>query len=243
MPAIADTSAHPIGRAGGCSTAGNVTHSLLGYLALAGPLYVVASLTQSFTRSGFDPSRHEWSLLSVGHLGWIQTANLILTGAMIVAGAVGVRRAIGPSGVGGRWAPRLLAGYGVALAAAGVFRPDPADGFPAGTPSGQPAHVSWHGMLHVLCGSVGFACLIAACFVTARYYLRRGRRRAAAGSRAIGIAFALAFAGIAFGTGNVAITLVFTAAVIASSAWLTWVAVDLYRGTRRDDHATTQASW
>jgi hypothetical protein len=72
-----------------CSAAGNVTRSLLGYLALAGPFYVVVSLAQALTRHGFDLARDEWSLLALGCLGWIQQANLILTGVMIIVGAVG----------------------------------------------------------------------------------------------------------------------------------------------------------
>jgi hypothetical protein len=48
----------------GCSAAGNVTRSLLGYLALAGPFYVVVSLAQTLTRPGFSLTRDEWSLPS-----------------------------------------------------------------------------------------------------------------------------------------------------------------------------------
>ena len=62
------------------SWAGNVTRSLLGYLAIAGPFYVVVSLAQALTRHGFDLARDEWSLLALGRLGWIQQANLILEG-------------------------------------------------------------------------------------------------------------------------------------------------------------------
>jgi Protein of unknown function (DUF998) len=240
MTAIADITERSIGSAPrGCSTAANITRSLLGYLALAGPFYVVVSLTLALTRPGFSLSRHEWSLLTVGHHGWIQTANLVLTGAMVVAGAVGVRRAVGRTRSAGTWAHRLFAGYGFALAGAGVFRPDPADGFPAGTPAGPPAQVSWHSLLHLLFGAIGFACLIAACFVITRRYARSGRRRAAAASRTIGVFFVVAFAGIASGAGNSAINLAFTAAIIASSGWLTYVAVDLYRRTRHDDPAMT----
>ena len=65
---------------------------------------------------------------------------------MVIAFAVGLRRALTP-GVGARWAPRLVAVYGAGLVAAGVFRADPALGFPVGTPDG-PEPVSWHGMLH-----------------------------------------------------------------------------------------------
>jgi hypothetical membrane protein len=216
----------------GCAASGNVTRSLLGYLALAGPFYVVVSLAQALTRPGFSLTRDEWSLLALGHLGWIQMANLILTGAMTVAGGIGVRRAIGRSAPAGTWAPRLLAGYGVALIGAGIFRADPAHGFPPGTSAGNAGQVSWHGTLHLLAGSLGFACLIAACFVIARSYARRDRHRAAIVSRAVGIVFTVAFAGIATGGGSVAINLGFTAAVIASYAWLTSVAVGLYRRTR-----------
>ena len=226
----------------GSVTAGNITRSLLGYLALAGPFYVVVSLVQALTRDGFSLAHDEWSLLAVGHLGWIQTVNLILTGAMTVTGAVGFRRAVGRSATAGTWAPRLLAGYGIALIGAGIFRADAADGFPPGTPAGRPAHVSWHGTLHLLSGSIGFACLIAACFVIARMYARRGHGPAAIVSRVIGAAFTVAFAGIASGSGNAAVNLAFTAAVIASSAWLTAVAVDLYRRTRHDEQQTAEVA-
>jgi hypothetical protein len=212
-----------------------VTRSLLGYLALAGPFYVVASLAQALTRHGFDLARDEWSLLALGHLGWIQQANLILTGVMIIVGAVGARRAIGRLADGGTWAPRLLAGYGLGLIGAGVFRADAADGFPPGTPDGHAAHVSGHGMAHLMCGSLGFACLIAACFVIARSYHRRAERRAAAASAVVGVVFAAGFAGIASGSAGEAINLGFTAAVVISSAWLTSVAVGLYRRTRAAD--------
>jgi hypothetical protein len=152
----------------GCDRSAAVTRSLLGYLALAGPLYVLVSLAQALTRAGFSLSRDEWSLLALGHLGWIQMANLSVTGAMIAVGAVGMRRAIGRESADGRWAPRLLAGYGVGLMFAGLFRADPADGFPAGGPAGPAQHLSPHGALHLISGSVAFACLMAACFVMAR---------------------------------------------------------------------------
>lgn len=215
-----------------CSGAESITRSLLGYLALAGPFYVVVSLAQALTRHGFDLTRDEWSLLAVGHLGWIQQANLMLTGVMIVVGAVGVRRAIGRSADAGTWAPRLLAGYGLGLIGAGIFRADAADGFPPGAPDGRAEHVSAQGTLHLVFGSLGFACLIAACFVIARSYRRRADRRGAIASRAVGVVFTAAFTGIATGAASEVINLGFTAAVVISSAWLSAVAVDIYRRTR-----------
>jgi hypothetical protein len=226
----------------GCDRSAAVTRSLLGYLALAGPLYVVVSLAQALTRTGFRLSRDEWSLLALGHLGWIQMANLSVTGAMIAVGAVGMRRAMGSESADRRWAPRLLAGYGVGLLFAGLFRADPADGFPAGAPAGPAQHLSTHGMLHLASGSVAFACLIAGCFVMARGLGRSGAHRQAAASGAVGGLFTLAFAGIASGDRNAAINLAFTAAVIVVSGWLTFVAIGLYRRAGSEMKATTEGA-
>src|ERR687887_1032495 len=92
-----------------------VTKSLLGYGVIAGPLFVGVSLAQALTRDGFDLTRHAWSLLANGDLGWIQVANFTLSGAMLVAFAVGLRRTL-RGGRGQSWAPRLLGTFGVGTA-------------------------------------------------------------------------------------------------------------------------------
>jgi hypothetical protein len=46
-------------------------------------------------------------LLSLGDLGWIQIANFVVTGALFVACAVGLRRVLHP-GRAGTWGPRLV---------------------------------------------------------------------------------------------------------------------------------------
>jgi len=210
-----------------CTPEERVTRSLLGYGVIAGPCYVAVTLAQALTRDGFDPTRHQASLLANGSLGWIQIANFALTGLMVVAAAVGLRRAYG-TGPAGRWAPRLIAVYGGSLVAAGVFRADPALGFPAGTPEG-PGEVSWHGMLHFVAGGVGFACLAAACFVVARRYAAQGRRGYARWSRATGAVFLTGFAMLASSGGSPAATVAFTGAVVAVWAWLSAVSADAYR--------------
>jgi hypothetical membrane protein len=159
-----------------CEPADRVTKSLLGYGVIAGPFYVAVALAQALTRQGFDLGRHEWSLLANGAHGWIQIANFVLTGLMVIAFAVGLRRALASGAttpVGARWAPRLIAAYGVGLIAAGIFRADPALGFPVGTPETTP--VSWHGMLHFVAAAVGFICLAIACFILARRYAAEHR--------------------------------------------------------------------
>ncbi len=139
-----------------CTPVARTTKSLLGYGVIAGPLYAVVSLAQALTRPGFDVSKHAWSLLENGHLGWIQIANFALTGAMTVAAAVGLRRALAP-GRARTWAPALIGAYGAGMVGAAVFRADPAAGFPLGTP--ETTAVSWHGMLHFMLGGIGFLCL------------------------------------------------------------------------------------
>jgi hypothetical protein len=208
-----------------CATTAEVrvTRSLLGYGVLAGPFYVVVSLTQALARPGFDLTRHEWSLLSNGDLGWIQITNFVLTGLMVLATAVGVRRALRP-GPGSVWGPRLLATYGLSLIAAGALRADPSRGFPLGTPDG-PGPVSWHGLGHLVAGSIGFAALIAACFVLAR----RFPGRLATLSRVTGVVFLVGFAGIATGSGQPIVVVAFTVAVALVWAWLAAVCVRLYR--------------
>ncbi|MGI8715089.1 MAG: DUF998 domain-containing protein [Solirubrobacteraceae bacterium] len=209
---------------------------------LAGPFYVLVSLAQAVTRTGFSLRGDGWSLLVLGHLGWIQMANLAITGVMIIVGAVGMRRAVGRELVDGRWAPRLLAGYGVGLVFAGLFRADPANGFPAGTPAGPAQHLSPHGMLHLFSGSVGFVCLTATCFVIARGMSRRGASRPALVARLIGGLFALAFLGIASGDGSAGINLAFTAAAIITSGWLSYMAVGLYRAVPPAGLATPEGA-
>lgn len=203
-----------------------ITKSLLGYGVITGPFYVTVSLTEALTRDGFDPTRHAWSLLSNGGLGWIHIANLILSGLMVIAGAVGLRRALTP-GRASAWAPRLLAVYGLGMVAAGCFRADPAAGFPAGTPADANA-MSWHGMLHFTSGGVGFTCLIVASFVLASRFAADGHRGKAAFSRATGILFATGFLAMSASGGAAWTNLAFTAAIVLVSAWISVVSIHFY---------------
>jgi hypothetical protein len=204
-----------------CTSTARITRSLLGYGVLAGPLYVGVSLAQALTRNGFDPSKHAWSLLENGDLGWIQITNFVVTGLATVAAAVGLHRALGR-----RLAPALIAAFGVSLVGAGIFRADPAQGFPAGTT--DTTTTSWHGALHLVVGGVGFVCLIAACFVLANRFSREGQRGLTWFSVVTGMAFLAGFAGIASGSHGPT-TLTFVAAVGLVWAWLATVCIHFYR--------------
>ena len=208
-----------------CEPGARVTRSLLGYGVLAGPFYVAVALVQAvLLRPGFDLARDDVSLLSNGALGWIQIANFLITGAMVVAAAIGMHRAL-PGG----WAPRLLAIYGLGLMGAGVFVADPMNGFPAGAPADRPDSVSVHAMLHIVCAGIGFLAFVIACFVMARRFAREHKRGWTTFSIVAGVAFLVGFGAIASGTSSPAVVFGFWAALILAWVWLGSVSVHLYR--------------
>jgi hypothetical protein len=79
-------------------TATPSTPALLACGVVAGPLFAVVAAIQVLTRDRFDLARHPLSLLSLGELGWIQITSFVLAGALVVAAAVGMRRACIPTG-------------------------------------------------------------------------------------------------------------------------------------------------
>ena len=218
-----------------CDPAGRVTRSLLGYGLLAGPFYVAIVLGQALTRPGFNLTRDDASLLSNGNLGWIQVANFLLTGLMVIACAVGVRRALS-RGRGAAWGPLLLALYGVGLIGAGLFAADPMNGFPPGAPAGRPESVTTHGLLHIAFAGVGFLCLVGACFVLARRFSAEGRRGWAGFSVATGAIFLATFVGVASGSSSPIIVGAFWAGLIVAWTWIGSISRHLYllAGTSRE---------
>ncbi|TWD84235.1 uncharacterized protein DUF998 [Kribbella amoyensis] len=210
MTAIATT-------AGTSSTPAGRATALLGCGKAAGPIYLTVVAVQALVRDGFDPRKHAASMLTLGEGGWVQSLNFVLTGLLVVLGAAGLRRA----GSVGRWAPRLLAVFGVGMAKAGVFVPDPALGFPVGTPDGLPVTMSWHGTLHFAVGGVGFLAFVVCCFLIARCFAADGARGRAAYSAVTGVVFLAAFGGIASGSAGAGVTVAFWVAVVLAFTWIT----------------------
>jgi len=187
-------------------------------------VYVVTVLAQAMIRPGFDLLHDDASLLANGDLGWIQVANFLVTGAFVIAFAVGLGRALGKS-----WAPRLVGVYGLGLIGAGVFAADAMNGFPAGAPVGRPEVISTHGILHLVFAGIGFLCFVAACIVMARRFASERRRAWMAFSILAGVAFLAAFARVASGSGSSTVVLAFWAALILAWGWMAAVAVHYYR--------------
>ena len=190
---------------------------------LAGPIYIIVGIAQILTRDGFDITRHPLSFMSLGDLGWIQITNFIVTGLLVIAGAIGMRR-LAQADKSLRRGALLVGIYGMGVLGGGLFVTDPALGFPPGTPDTYPTTMSWHGLLHFIFGQIGFLALIAASFVYARYFAANSLRGWAMFSALTGAIFLFAIiatVATAGGDGSVWALLALYAAVILAWIWLT----------------------
>ncbi|MFE9257569.1 DUF998 domain-containing protein [Streptomyces sp. NPDC006879] len=169
---------------------------------VAGPLFLAVGLAQGLARDGFDFSRNAISQLALGESGWIQTVNFLLTGALLLAGAAGLRKVLrgGPGGTGG---PLLVGLFGASFWAAALFPADAGAGFPEG--SADTTVISGHGAAHMLAGMIGYLALCAAFVVLARPLAARGHRRWARASRLMPVAVLVGF------TASAASVMAFTA--------------------------------
>jgi len=200
---------------------GRGSRSLLAAGSLAGPLFLVTAGIQAGVRDGFDISRHPLSALSVGAHGWVQIANFVVTGLLVVAAAAGLHRVL-PASRRVRWGTRLVGAHGVGLIGAGVFTTDAADGFPLGTPDGLPESFSWHAIAHGIVSPLAFAAVVAACLVLSVplgiWYGQAWRN----GSRLVPIGIVVVMA--APGLGGFSLRL-----AVASVLVLGWLAAVTYR--------------
>jgi hypothetical protein len=197
-----------------CTPEARVTKSLLGYGVIAGPFYVLASVVHGLLQPGFDFTRDSWSLLSLGQAGWVHVVVFLVTGAMVIAAGLGMRRHVVRGA--GRTAWAYLGLYGALLLLAGVLLPD------------RPGSFSGHGLGHLAAGGLGFIAFAITTFVLARRFRREGARGWAAFSVVAGVALLLGFVAVAVGSAVPAAILGFTAAVVLSWVWLTLVSLRLY---------------
>jgi hypothetical membrane protein len=175
----------------GISSQGIVTTKrLLLCGAIADPLFIAMFLIEGATRTNYNPLRHPISSLALGDFGWMQSATFIVSGLLMIAFAIGLRRALRPRG-GSIWGSLLVGIWGFGLFGAGIFITDPVSGYPPGTPAqGEPTTI---GNLHDLFSLLAFVGLVVACFVFSGYFARRGNIGWAVYSALSGVVFVVAF--------------------------------------------------
>ena len=69
-----------------------MTRRLLACGVVGPTVFVLVVLIEGAVRPGYDPGRVFVSMLSLGDRGWIQVANFLISGALIIAFGVGLRR-------------------------------------------------------------------------------------------------------------------------------------------------------
>ncbi len=141
---------------------------LLGCGAAGTIFFVVAFLIEGATRPGYDAWRTFVSLLSLGDGGWLQVLNFLVSGALIMAFAVGLRRAL--VGRGSTWGPLFVGTLGAGMVLAGIFSARPGQGYPPGSPERLLDSPSLSSTIHGIAALVAFLAIPAACLVLARRF-------------------------------------------------------------------------
>jgi len=168
------------------------------WAGVAAPVLVVSTfLVEGALRPGYDPVRHQVSLLSLGDAGSIQIASFLLGGALLILFSLGLRTRVraGPGAVG---APLAIGGSGLGLVLAGLFSTVPSYGFPPGAPDGLPNALPASAYVHVVGAFLFFFCLVFASLILGRRFRRSGAMRWATFSIATGIVV-FAFFGLSGG--------------------------------------------
>lgn len=200
--------------------------------AIAGPLFVVAFLIEGATRDSYHPMRHAVSSLANGPYGWAQTANFLVTGALVLLAAVGWRSALRP-GKASLFGPLFLGLWGIGLIGAGVFEADPVSGYPPGTPA-MADPMSTMGILHDVFSLIGFASVPLASWALTRRFAGARQWGWAIYSVLSGALFLVLFfvcsAGFSQVEGLVDVAgLVQRVTVVIGFAWITAVSLHLLR--------------
>lgn len=205
-----------------------VVTALLACGVVAPLLNGVVILVLGAIRPGYDAWIVPDSNLELGPGGWMQITNYIVTGALLLAFAVGVRLRL-RAGRGSTAGPVLLGVYGLTFVVIGPVRPDPGLGYPPGASDA----LTVHGAVHILFGLAQFASLIAACFVLARSdeaLERRGWHRYSIATGLLVAASYVAFVLTAKLLNGGPTGLIERIGIIGGGLWIAVLAIRLMRG-------------
>ena len=135
--------------------------------ALGPILFILVFLVEGAIRPGYSAWHNFVSDLSLSNQGWMQIANFLICGVLMLCFALGLRQVF-RTGRGSVWGPLLLGIFGLSLLIAGFFVTDPGLGYyPPGTSSST--H-TLHGTIHGANAPLAFGSLTIAIFVLARRF-------------------------------------------------------------------------
>jgi len=138
-----------------------------------GPVLFVATFTiEGWRRPGYDAVAMYISELSLGSRGWVQIANFVVFGALLLVFARGVVAEL-RDGKASRAGPILLAIIAGAFLLSGPFVMDPATTIPE--------DLSLPGAVHLVLGAIVFSLMPASCVVLWRRFREDPRWRWFAG--------------------------------------------------------------
>jgi hypothetical protein len=208
---------------------------------IAGPiLFIVAFTALGAVRSDYDPMRMFVSLLSLSDDGWPMTLTFLVSGGLVMAGAVGIRRVI-QTGPGARWIPISIGLAGLGLVVAGIFPTDPVQGYPPGAPTVMPSSASTRAYIHVAAALLIFLFVPVAALIAARRFRLDGQPGWAAWSAASGVVMLVANAVTSGSPGTAGLVpdvagLLQRVSLIAGFVWLALFSLRLLRSVEVAGH-------
>src|SRR5439155_26456703 len=104
-----------------------VTRFLIAGGAIGSLLFMIVLLIEGATRPGYSAWHNYGSSLSLGDQGWMQIANFLVCGLLILGFAIGLRQVF-QTGRGSVWGPILFGVFGASFIVACFFVPDPSLG-------------------------------------------------------------------------------------------------------------------
>jgi hypothetical membrane protein len=203
---------------------------LLAAGVVAGPFFMLVAAMQEVTRPGFQPLRCQISHLAIGNAGWVQAVNFLVTGALVLAFAFGLRQALRPQ----KLLPALVGSIGIGFIVATFFATQPAYGCPPG-PLSVPPGVTLNGPLHGAAAGFVFIGFVVSGLLCGRRALRQ-RRHGFAIYSILSVVAMLGFLtvsslGYAQTAGLLGVGGLFEGlALLSEFAWITTFAVSLLRG-------------
>jgi hypothetical protein len=144
------------------------TRFLIACGAIGPLLFILVFLIEGATRPSYSAWHNFVSSLSLSDQGWMQIANFLVCGLLMLCFALGLRQVL-RSGKGAVWGPLLLGVFGLSLIIAGLFVTDPSLGYPPGISSSTQ---TLHGIIHGANAPLAFGSLTIAIFVMARRFAR-----------------------------------------------------------------------